>query len=35
MASLGVECLFTNIPLDETIEDCVNDLLFDDLKLII
>ena len=26
MASLGVESLFTNIPLDETIENCINDL---------
>ena len=26
MASLGVELLFTNIPLEETIKNCVNDL---------
>ena len=26
MASLDVESLFTNIPLDETIENCINDL---------
>ena len=26
MASLGVESLFTNIPLEETIKNCVNDL---------
>ena len=26
MASLNVESLFTNIPLDETIENCINDL---------
>ena len=26
MVSLDVESLFTNIPLDETIENCVNDL---------
>ena len=26
MASLGIESLFTNIPLDETIENCINDL---------
>ena len=26
MASLDVERLFTNIPLDETIENCINDL---------
>ena len=29
MASLDVECLSTNIPLEETIENCVHDLLFD------
>ena len=28
MASLHVESLFTNIPLEETIENCVNDLFF-------
>ena len=28
MASLDVELLFTNIPLEETIKNCVNDLLF-------
>ena len=27
MASLDVESLFTNIPLEETIKNCVNDLL--------
>ena len=26
MASLDVESLFTNIPLDETIENCINNL---------
>ena len=26
MASLNVELLFTNIPLEETIKNCVNDL---------
>ena len=26
MASLDIESLFTNIPLDETIENCINDL---------
>ena len=33
MASLDVECLFTNIPLEETIENCVNDLFFDKSKI--
>ena len=28
MASLDVELLFTNIPLEETIKNCVKDLLF-------
>ena len=26
MASLDIESLFTNIPLDETIENCINNL---------
>ena len=29
IASLDVESLFTNIPLEKTIENCVNDLFFD------
>ena len=29
MASLDVENLFTNIPLEETIKDCVSDFFFD------
>ena len=29
MASLDVENLFTNIPLEETIKDYVSDLFFD------
>ena len=33
MASLDVESLFTNIPLEETIENCVNDLLFNKSKI--
>ena len=33
MASLDVESLFTNIPLEETIESCVSDLLFDKSKI--
>ena len=33
MTSLDVESLFTNIPLEETIENCVNDLLFDKSKI--
>ena len=33
MASLDVENLFTNIPLEETIENCVNDLFFDKSKI--
>ena len=28
MASLDIESLFTNIPLEETIKNCVNDLFF-------
>ena len=28
MASLDVESLFTNIPLEETIKKCVNDLFY-------
>ena len=35
MVSLDVESLFTNIPLEETIENWVNDLFFDKSKLII
>ena len=31
MASLDVESLFTNIPLEETIKGCVNDLLSNNL----
>ena len=33
MASLGVESLFTYISLEETIENCVNDLYFDKSKI--
>ena len=33
MASLDVESLFTNIPSEETIENCVNDLFFDKSKI--
>ena len=33
MASLVVEYLLTNIPLEETIENCVNDLFFDKSKI--
>ena len=33
MTSLDVESLFTNIPLEETIENCINDLLFDKSKI--
>ena len=33
MAILDVESLFTNIPLEETIENCVNDLFFDKYKI--
>ena len=33
MASLDVESLFTNIPLEKTIENCVNDLFFDKSKI--
>ena len=33
MASLVVEDLLTNIPLEETIENCVNDLFFDKSKI--
>ena len=33
MASLDVESLFTNIFLEETIENCVNDLFFDKSKI--
>ena len=32
-SSLDVESLFTNIPLEETIENCVNDLFFDKSKI--
>ena len=33
MASLDVGSLFTNIPLEELIENCVNDLLLDKSKI--
>ena len=33
MASLGSGSLLTNIPLEETIERCVNDLFFDKPKI--
>ena len=33
MVSLDVESLFTNKPLRETIENCVDDLLFDKSKI--
>ena len=33
MASLDVENLFTNIPLEETIENCINDLFFEKSKI--
>ena len=33
VASLDVESLFTNMPLEETIENCVNDLFFDKPKV--
>ena len=33
MASLDVESLFTNIPAEETIENCVNGLYFDKSKI--
>ena len=33
MASLVVEDLLTNITLEETIENCVNDLFFDKSKI--
>ena len=33
MACLGFESLLTNIPLEETIERCVNDLFFDKSKI--
>ena len=33
MASLDVENHFTNIPLEKTIENCVNDLFFDNTKI--
>ena len=33
MVSLDVESLFTNITLEEAIENCVNDLLFDKYKI--
>ena len=35
MASLDVESLFTNIPFEETIENCANDFFLINLKLII
>ena len=33
MDTLDIESLFTNTPLVETIENCVNDLLFDKSKI--
>ena len=33
MASVDVESLFTSIPLEETIENCVNALFFDKSKI--
>ena len=33
MASLDVASLFTNISLEETIENCINDLVFDKYKI--
>ena len=33
MASLDVESLFINIPLEETIENCINNLFFDESKI--
>ena len=33
MGSLDVEILFTSIPLEETIENCVNDLFYDKSKI--
>ena len=33
MASFDVKSLFTNIPLEETIKNCVNDLFFDKSKI--
>ena len=33
MASLDVESLFTNIPFEETIENCANDFFFDKSKI--
>ena len=33
MASLDVENLFTNIPLEETIENCINDSFFEKSKI--
>ena len=33
MDTLDIESLFTNIPLVETIENCVNDLFFDKSKI--
>ena len=33
MASLDVESLVTSMPLEETIENCVNDLFFDKSKI--
>ena len=32
MASLDVESLFTNIPLEETIKNCVNDLFSNNFR---
>ena len=33
LANLDVESLFTNIPLEETIENCINDLFFNKSKI--
>ena len=33
MDTLNIESLFTDIPLVETIENCVNDLFFDKSKI--
>ena len=33
MANLVVESLITNMPLEETIENCVNDLFFEKSKI--
>ena len=33
LTSLDIESLFTNIPLEETIENCINDLFFNKSKI--